>query len=122
MRNKRTIAKVRCFLLAQISVTAVLGIGFLVFSSMQAALSSVLGGLVCVVPNAYFAKKFFRHSGAHKAQQIVRSFYLGETVKILLTIALFAVFFKYIAIVPLVFFASFIVVQLSFWTAPLFLR
>jgi ATP synthase protein I len=91
----------------------------LVFIGVEAARSVVLGGVVSVVPNAYFAKKLFQHQGARAARQIVNSFYSGEALKLALTFVLFAMVFKLFNIVPLVFFAAYILAQMVFWFAPL---
>ena len=77
------------------------------------AYSLLLGGMICTVPNAYFSFKAFRYRGARAAQKIVRAFYLGEAVKILLMGAGFALSFIYVE--PLssrALFAGFITVYL----------
>ena len=77
------------------------------------AYSLLLGGMICAVPNAYFSFKAFRYRGARAAQKIVRAFYLGEAVKILLMGAGFALSFIYVE--PLssrALFAGFITVYL----------
>lgn len=78
------------------------------------AYSLLLGGLVCAVPNAYFIIKAFRYRGARAAQKIVRAFYQGEAIKILLMCAGFALIFVYVE--PLssgALFAGFILVYLT---------
>ena len=78
------------------------------------AYSLLLGGLICAVPNAYFTVKAFRYRGARAAQKIVRAFYLGEAVKILLMSAGFALTFVYVE--PLssgALFAGFILIYLT---------
>lgn len=76
--------------------------------------SLLLGGLICALPNAYFTIKAFRHRGARAAEKIVRAFYVGETVKISLMCAGFALSFVYVE--PLssgALFAGFILVYLA---------
>jgi ATP synthase protein I len=63
------------------------------------ARSVLIGGALCALPNAYFALRAFRHSGARAAKRVVESFYRAETGKFVLTIAGFAAVF--IAIKPL---------------------
>lgn len=78
------------------------------------AYSLLLGGMICAVPNAYFTVKAFRYRGARAAQKIVRAFYLGEAVKILLMCAGFALTFVYVE--PLssgALFAGFILIYLT---------
>lgn len=60
-----------------------------VFQGHVAGYSGLLGGLVALLPNAYFAYRVYRYSGARSARAIVREFYSGEAGKIFLTAALF---------------------------------
>ncbi|WP_237068151.1 ATP synthase subunit I [Microbulbifer guangxiensis] len=57
------------------------------------ALSIFLGGALCALPNAYFALRAFRHSGARAAPRVVESFYRAETGKFVLTLVGFAAVF-----------------------------
>lgn len=54
------------------------------------AYSVLLGGLIAVGPNAYFAYWAFRYSGAQAASNVARAFYRGEAGKFLQTTLLFA--------------------------------
>lgn len=121
MKNQRGLQGAQRLLLCQLSITMLLATIAMLFSS-TAAVSAILGGLVSIVPTAYFATKLFRHQGAHAARQIINSFYKGEALKIVLTIVLFALVFKFFNIVPLVFFAVYIMAQMVFWFAPLIFR
>lgn len=55
--------------------------------------SLAAGGLVAIIPQAYFAMLAFRRRGARSARAIARSSYAGETGKFLLSVAGFAVVF-----------------------------
>jgi ATP synthase protein I len=57
------------------------------------AYSVLMGGLISIVPNIYFARWAFRFSGARAARQITQSFYRGEAGKFVLTVVLFAMLF-----------------------------
>lgn len=85
----------------------------------NAAISALLGGVVCIVPNAYFAKRLFKYQGARSAKKIVNGFYKGEAIKIILSIALFTTVFIWVKVTPLVFFAAYIMILMSHWFAPL---
>ena len=85
----------------------------------NACKSAVLGGLVCIIPQAYFARKLFKYSGANAAKKIVGNFYKGEALKIFLSVLLFTLVFKFSIIMPPVFFAVYLVTQLVFWFSPL---
>ena len=119
VKNKHGARGARRLLACQLSITVLLAIIAVMLSGTMAAKSALLGGLVSLVPNAYFARKLFRHQGAHAARQIVNSFYKGEANKMFLSIIMFALVFKFFKIIPLVFFAVYIVAQMVFWFAPL---
>lgn len=57
------------------------------------AYSVLLGGLISIAPNGYFARQVFRYRGARAARHIARGFYLGESGKFLLTATAFAIVF-----------------------------
>ncbi|MGO2504260.1 MAG: ATP synthase subunit I, partial [Cobetia marina] len=63
-----------------------------------AALSALCGGLVCLLPNLFFAWRSLRVTGARYAQAMVKAFYQAEAGKFGLTAVLFAFFF--IAVPP----------------------
>ncbi len=58
------------------------------------AKSILIGGLISVLPNAYFARMAFRHRGARAARAVSLSFKRGEAGKFVLTVCLFAVVFS----------------------------
>ncbi|QDQ39954.1 F0F1 ATP synthase subunit I [Legionella geestiana] len=109
-------------LAAQLGVTVLLTFHALCISGLDAAASAFLGGAVCVAGSVVFARALFRHSGARAARKIVRGFYLGEACKLVLTMALFAVVFASVNVQALLFFVSYIVVQMVLWLAPVFLN
>ncbi len=106
-------------LLIQLGVAVLISVIALIVGDVKAALSAVAGGLVCAIPNAYFVSKLFKHNGARAARQIVNGFYKGEALKLILSVALFALVFKYLNVNPLVFFVAYIAAQMVFWFAPL---
>lgn len=113
--SKRGITRL---LLVQLSITLFLVVFCALAFNINAAVSALLGGIVCVIPNACFASKLFKYQGARSAKQIVNSFYQGEALKIVLSIILFTAVFVLFRITPLVFFASYIVVLMTHWFAP----
>ena len=122
MNNKQGIQGAKCLFKVQVFVVlAASGVVWLVYG-LHSASSMLIGGLVSAVPNLYFARVLFRYHGAQSAKKIVNSFYKAEAIKLLLTFSLFAIIFKFLNIVPLVFFAGFIVAQMMFWFAPLLFR
>lgn len=119
VRNRQGLWGARRLLLIQLGVSMLIACIALWVNSVAAAYSAVLGGLVCVVPNAYFVRALFSHGGARAARQIVNGFYRGEALKLTLSAALFTLVFKCFTIDPLVFFMAYITAQMVFWFAPL---
>lgn len=72
----------------------VLAAGLYVFKSGSAGLSALLGGLVAIVPSAWFAWRAFHYNGTRQAERVVGSFYMGEVGKFTLLVVLFALVFK----------------------------
>jgi ATP synthase protein I len=73
-----------------VSVLAVLPVNATIACSM------LTGGVIQIVPQAYFARLAFRYRGAKQAPEILRAIYKGETGKLLLTVVLFALAFNFI--------------------------
>tara|TARA_R110002110_G_scaffold65206_4_gene180060 strand:- start:144997 stop:145344 length:348 start_codon:yes stop_codon:yes gene_type:complete len=91
------------------------------FWQIQAAGSLLLGGLVCLLPNVYLYRKAFSHFGARQAKQILKDLFLGEAVKLLLTAILFVGALLVTWALPLWIFIGFILAQVGFWLAPIYL-
>lgn len=79
------------------------------------AKSLLIGGLISVLPNAYFARQAFRYAGAAYAREVTRAFYRGEAGKFLATIGLFAGVFATVRPlhVPVLFLAYVLVMLLN---------
>jgi len=82
--------------------------------SNEVSINALAGGLAILVPNVIFAGLAFRHAGAQNAQNIVRSFYLGEALKILMTAGLLVCVFIWVEpIVPAALFGSLVAMQVA---------
>ena len=55
-----------------------------------------VGCFICIVPNAWFAWCAFRFQGASKTKEMIQSFYRGESGKIMLSAAMFALAFFFL--------------------------
>jgi ATP synthase protein I len=88
--------------------------GLLLLMDTVLAYSVLVGGLVQIVPQAWFARQAYKYSGAQQASLVVRAMYRGETGKVVLAATLmavlftlhkqwnfFALFMAYIAMIPL---------------------
>lgn len=66
---------------------------FLLMSDRVIAYSVFSGGLIAIVPQAYFAFHAFRWRGAQSTQAIARASYVGEVGKFTLSVAGFVMVF-----------------------------
>ncbi len=97
--------------LIQLGLSGLIASLFLL-KSQDAAISALVGGLICAIPNAYFIYKAFKYSGAQQVGYVLKSFYQGGTWKMVLTAIGFAAAYKLIH--PLDFwalFSTFVIVQ-----------
>jgi ATP synthase protein I len=76
--------------LLQLATTVIVGVIAGLLGGMPALLSALLGGLCCVVPNGLFALRLFVNSQKAGAANPM-SFFIGEFIKIALTITLLGV-------------------------------
>lgn len=78
-----------------------------------AAYSIVIGGMISVIPNAYFARQVFRYTGAAYAREVTQAFYRGESGKFITTLGLFATTFAFVRpLQVIVLFLAYLIVML----------
>jgi len=108
-------------LYAQVLMATLVASGFLLMGGWKSAISPLLGGVVAVVPNLYFAYKVYlaRHQ---EAQGVVNAFYTGETVKLILTAALFSIVLQIPSVNFLTLLAGYVAVLSVFWFALFYWR
>lgn len=125
MNNKLTKAG-RKFAFSQILFTFIVVllitlITYFIWGTAQAK-STLVGGVVAIVPNIVFALKAFRYAGAQSSKKVVESFFSGVKLKMVLTALLFALAFKFLVLLPIPFFVMFCLVMVMPLIAPIFLR
>jgi len=98
----------------QLAITFILSLLF-TWMSAQASGSALLGGLVAVIPNCIFAYRVFAHRGAQAAQAMVSALYRGEAQKLVITILLMILVFRFFTVVALAFFTTYIMALMVFW-------
>ncbi|MGH8551329.1 MAG: ATP synthase subunit I [Methylococcales bacterium] len=108
-------------LAVQASVTIALPALLLVFFGWPEARSGFLGGMTALIPNACLALRIAATKGK-TANEMVRAFYSGESIKIIITAGLFIFVFQLPNILYGPLFAVFIAVIFVFWFALLFSR
>lgn len=113
----------RSLLFAQFGSTlAMAGVGG-GYGGTSTAISALLGGIVCLLPNAYFIWRSFQFQGAQYAERIVKSFYRAEAGKFGLTAVLFT--FIFVAVPPsnpAFFFGAYVATLSTQWLGPWLLR
>ena len=57
------------------------------------AVSGLMGGLIQILPQAWFSWQAFKYAGASNVDRVVRSMYRGELGKVVMTATLFAILF-----------------------------
>ena len=99
--NKSTVSTIKAppirkIIASQFATAVLIAVVGYAVQGWVVAYSLLTGGLICAIPNAYFSVKAFRYRGARAAKKIVRAFYVGEGIKILLTCAGFALAFVFV--------------------------
>ena len=122
MKNQQGLQGARRLFLMQLRLGALVSVLVWVLVSVSAARSVLLGALVCLVPQAWFARILFRDQRARFSQQILQRAYRGEAMKLLISAALFAVVFRWVDVVPVMFFAGYFLIHVTLWFAPWFFR
>ncbi|MCK4842458.1 MAG: ATP synthase subunit I [Methylococcales bacterium] len=116
MAEKSDFSTVKKILKLQVVVIVIVSLAFSVLGTVDMLISSILGGVTAFLPNLYFAYRMslVKDRGAKK---IVHSFYSGESRKILMTCALFALAFQVpnVQFFPLM--VCFVAVLSVFWLA-----
>lgn len=102
----------------QIIVLSVASLLALILFNWLVARSVALGGMIVFLPNLYFACKI-AWSKPKAVKQMAHVFYMGESIKLLLTAALFYFVTQMPNVLALPLFTGFIVVQVVFWFALL---
>lgn len=111
--------------LAQLIVTVVM-VFLALLRDKNFAIAVLVGSAISLIANAYFTLKVFRYSGVHHSQNVVKSFYAGETGKFVITFVLFAVAFKWLEILKetqnaFALLLAFFIVHITAWIYPLLL-
>jgi len=100
-------------LLIQLGLSVVLAALFWGMKGTVSAYSALLGGLTCVIPNAFLALRLVVPRRDPGPGALVRAAYIGETGKLALTVIMFTIVFTLVR--PLAagaLFAGFIAAQL----------
>jgi ATP synthase protein I len=107
-------------LLAQACVSFVVAAVFWAWMGATAGMSALLGGVAVVVPNGFLAARLLWPSRDESMTTIMRSAWIGEIGKLLLTVLLFAAIFGAVRpLDPVAVFCGFIAAQVMVFGALL---
>ena len=84
-------------LLIEAVTVSMCGLLFFVFVSLEYTYSVILGGLAFIVPNLIFVRFSLRTSTTGSSGSTLAWFYVGEAIKIVSTIIIFAAAFMWVA-------------------------
>ncbi len=85
VQNKLTAHKI---VIAQALVTVCLAATLSLWARLDAAYAALVGGGIGALASGYFAGRVFRHDNVAEPSRILRAVYVGEVMKIAITIAL----------------------------------
>lgn len=93
-RSSRSITYVPLgkWLIIEMAVLLILSLLWLLESRL-AGYSALIGGLIFVIPNAYFAHRAYRYQGARQMHLAVSNIFRAESIKLALTAVFFAAVF-----------------------------
>lgn len=89
--------------------------------SFQCMTSSLLGGFISIAPNAYFARRFFTSGNSSDPRKIIRTFYVGELLKLIIIVVLAIIIFTQLSVMVLPFLSGLVAATLGLWFSPLLL-
>ena len=80
------------WLIIEMAVLLILSLLWLLESRLS-GYSALIGGLIFVIPNAYFAHRTYRYQGARQMHLAVSNIFRAESIKLALTAVFFAAVF-----------------------------
>lgn len=86
------------------------------------SLSVLLGGIVYLLPNLYFAYCLFDTSSPIKVKRTIVNFYLGEVIKLALSAGLVIIIILYIPVSIVPFIMGLVGTKFGFFLAPLVIK
>jgi ATP synthase protein I len=104
---------------AQLVTGAALAGGLLILADARLAYSVLVGTLIGAVPNFYLARRIVSLGGDVQPGRMLRAFYVGETIKILSSVAMFVIAMMLLDVHVMYVFGGYLATLLVFWFALL---
>lgn len=92
------------------------------FKEFKAMVALLSGGMSVVVANGYFIFKVFAKSGAQVNKQVVKAFYLGEGIKITISLSLLVLAFTLQTGSEMLVLLGYVASLLLQWLAPVVIK
>lgn len=121
MRQNQSLRKVYRLLGLQMMMVALVMAAWF-FKGYIPAITALAGGLISIIPNFFWARRFFSKIGTSAPKQIVRYFYLGELLKMIVSVALLVTVACVFKVNLLALFSGFLAAYLGLWFTPLLAR
>lgn len=99
----------------QLVVTLLAALAALALATPKAAYSAAVGGGISIVATLAFAWQAFSARTGAPAAQIARTFYVGEAVKMGVTVALFSLVLVWLEVAFLPLFLTYAATLLAYW-------
>lgn len=103
----------------QTIVIAVVAFWWWIEKGRGEGLSVLLGGMACLLPSLYFARRLFDTTSLQAVKQLMVNFYIGELIKLILSAGLVIIIVLYVPVSIVSFIIGFVGAQFGFWLAPL---
>ena len=101
----------------QILLTGIVAAGAYWLGGLPAALSALTGGSIGIVAGLYQALRIFRVDASRDPEGVMRGVYIGEAVKIVLTVALMIAAIRVLGVEMLPFMIGYIAIYSVYWMA-----
>ena len=115
---KQGFEQAKKYLMVQAVIIVLVSIVALLFKDFQIAIALLSGGMAVFIANFYFVYKVFSQSGAQANKKVISAFYIGESVKILISVGLLVLAFIQLPGKEVYVLSGYILAYLLQWLAP----
>ncbi|MFN3234835.1 MAG: ATP synthase subunit I [Gammaproteobacteria bacterium] len=117
--GKPLLSRVYKIMLVQCVTVALAAIIVATLFDLKSSFACLLGGLVYILPSLAYARYLFSNISARKIGRLLGIFYLGEILKLIVSVSLFIIFYHLLRLPLYPYFAGYVIAALSFCFAPL---
>jgi len=116
--NLNQLSVISKIIAGQLLIIILVSTAFYLVNGDLSGKSAIFGGLAALIPNLYFALKVQKNKN-QEAKKVVRSFYAGESGKLILTAVIFALIFQDPDINIIALLVTYVAALTVFWFALL---